>query len=134
MLAYIEHSGIQVIQQGMRFTFVIPDDAYFSKRTRELKTHQEKNIEALAYFIHDYIQFFKKPMITVTGYGDTVFYAPARDKISRHYAETIADILRENGVPSGVLVVKGKGARHPIGDNSYPLGASFNRRVEIVIR
>ena len=133
LLMQIEKSGIQVIKQGMRFTFVIPIDAYFSRWTHEIKRHQENNLMQLAYFIEDYKHAFRHLRVTVTGYSDTVYYAPARDKRSQRDAQLIADALRENGVLIGRIHVKGMGAREPVGDNSYPMGASFNRRVEVIV-
>ena len=133
ILAYIETTGIQVIKQGMRFTFVIPDDAFFSRRTRALKESREKDIDTLARFIRSYMLYFEHPKVTVTGYSDVVFLEPERNKLSKQFADTIADYLREDGISSDLITVKGEGANHSIGSNCYPMGSAFNRRVEIVI-
>lgn len=133
LLLYIEKSGIQVIKQGMRFTFVIPTDCFFEKDTRRLKSHRYYDLDKLAQFIREYTDYFQHPHISIAGYTDKTWFAPARDKLSRHYANIIAGVLVEDGVDPGMMHVKGAGAKHPIASNHYPMGTAFNRRVEIVI-
>lgn len=133
LLYRIEHSGIQVIRQGMRFTFVIPTDCFFTKDTYELKSHREKVIENLATFARDYMHYFSHPWVRITGYTDQVWLAPTRDALSLHYAEIIADYLREDGVEPDRVIVNGLGAKEAVAANGYSMGASFNRRVEVMI-
>lgn len=127
----IEKSGIQVIKQGMQLTFIIPVDAYFVKTTGDIKTYRETDLDRLANFIRSYNQYFAHMNITVSGYTDTVLLKPARNKQARHYANAIADYLKEAGVPDDRMKVQSFGAEHPIGSNAYPMGASFNRRVVV---
>ena len=133
MLTYLETTGMQVIKQGMRFTFVIPTDCFFVKTTRELKAHRVKDLMVLAQFIRSYTNYFVSSRIKITGYTDEVWLAPARDKLSLRYAKTIASNLEENGVHSRMIDVRGSGANHPIASNEYPMGTAFNKRVEITI-
>ncbi len=133
MLADIETSGIQVIKQGMRFTFVIPTDCFFNRETLELKSHREKDLDRLAQFIHSYNGYFAHPQVSVSGYTDKVWLSPARDKLSLHYADTIAEYLREDGIDSSMLRVRGEGAKFPIASNQYAMGTSFNRRVVVTV-
>lgn len=132
LLADIETSGIQVIKQGMQFTFVIPTDYFFDKETRALKEECDADLDRLAIFIKLYTAYFIHPQITVSGYADKVWLHAARKKMTMHYAETIATVLQEDGV-SNIITVRGEGAKHPIASNHYPMGTSFNKRVEVVI-
>lgn len=134
LLRDTEHTGIQVIKQGMVFTFVIPTDCFFMKDTRELKSHREKDIDRLAQFLDSYSSYFVNPRIYITGYTDKTWLSPARDLLSLHYAETIATYLREDGLDSKIVLVVGDGAKHPIASNQYPMGTAFNRRVVITIK
>lgn len=129
-----EHTGIQVIKQGMVFTFVIPTDCFFMKDTRELKSHREKDIDRLAQFLDSYSSYFANPRIYITGYTDKTWLSPARDLLSLHYAETIATYFREDGLDSKVVLVVGDGAKNPIASNRYPMGTAFNRRVVVTIK
>jgi outer membrane protein OmpA-like peptidoglycan-associated protein len=133
LLIGIEKSGIQVIKQGMLFTFVIPTDCFFSRETRMLKSHRDRDLDLLAQFVDGYIRYSANPYVSITAYTDTVWLSPARDKLSMHYAETIAAFLQEDGINSNIMTVRGRGAKNPIGSNGYPMGASFNRRVEVRI-
>jgi len=129
----IEKSGIQVIKQGMRFTFLIPVDTFFMKRKQALKSNRENDLDVLGSFVRTYISYFDHPRVSVTGYTDTVLLKPARIKLSRFYANTIAASLQENGVPFEIMKVQGKGSEDQIASNAYPMGASFNRRVVVEI-
>ncbi len=134
LLRETEHTGIQVIKQGMVFTFVIPTDCFFMKDTRELKPHREKDLDRLAQFLDSYSSYFSNPHIYITGYTDKTWLSPARDLLSLHYAETIATYFREDGLDSKVVLVVGDGAKHPIASNRYPMGTAFNRRVVVTIK
>jgi outer membrane protein OmpA-like peptidoglycan-associated protein len=129
----LEQTGIQIFKQGLRFTFVIPVDCFFVKDTRELKGNRVKDLDLLSNFIRSYLRYFDHPTVTITGYTDTVLLNPARDRLSLHYANTIASYLQANGVPEETLAIRGMGASDQVASNAYPLGASFNRRVVIEI-
>ena len=133
MLSDIDASGVQIIKQGMRFTFVLPVDCFFVKDTRILKTQREKAIDAFAQFIHDDSIHLAKPTVRISGYTDKTWLSPARDILSLHYAKTIAEYLREDGVSAHTIMVRGEGAKNPIASNQYPMGTAFNRRVEIIL-
>lgn len=133
LLLEIEDSGIQVIKQGMLFTFVIPTDCFFSKETRMLKPSRENDLDRLAQFLNRYSGYFARPRITVAGYTDTTWLYPARDLLSLHYAETVATYLREDGLSPGAIAVLGLGKKNPIASNQYPMGRTFNRRVEVTV-
>lgn len=133
LLNYIQASGIQVIQQGMKFTFIIPTDCFFVKSTGNLKSFRPKDLDVLGHFIHSYMQYFAVLHVTVTGYTDKVWLAPARDELSLHYAAIIAAYLEENGIDQQMMTVIGDSANHPIASNRYPMGTAFNRRVEVIV-
>jgi len=133
LLGDIEKTGIQIIKQGMRFTFVIPTDCFFTMDTHELKPHREIALDRLAQFINSYAAYFEHPHVKVSGYTDKVWLSPARDLLSIHYADTIAEYLREDGINSSIISVRGCGAKHPIASNHYPMGTAFNRRVEVMV-
>ncbi len=134
LLAEIETSGIQVIKEGMVFTFVIPTDCFFVKETRALKSHREKDLDRLAQFIYRYTMYFARPNVIITGYSDDTWLYPARNRLSMHYAEVVASYFREDGIDPNILTVTGQGVKNPIASNHYPMGTSFNRRVVVTIR
>lgn len=133
MLADIEHSGIQVIKQGMVYKFVIPTDCFFVKETRQLKSHRGRILDELSNFIRSYMSYFVVNHISVKGYTDKVWLMPQRQLLSLHYAQTIAEFFLEDGIDSSLITIKGEGAKHPIASNQYPMGTAFNRRVVVEV-
>ncbi len=133
LLSDMCQSHIQVIKHGMRFTFVIPTDYFFERTTRTLRPSREKALDRLAQFIHDYTRYFEHPAVRVSGYTDTVWLSPARDMLSLHYANAVAEFLREDGIASEIIQMRGEGAHHPIASNKDPEGAMYNRRVVVQV-
>lgn len=129
----IEQAGIQVVKQGMKFTFIIPVDTFFDYDSGELKPSQEKALDTLTNFIRNYLRYFDHPRITITGYIDTVLLNPSRDKHAQYYADTVADHFQANGIANDYLQVRNGKTSNLVGSNEYPMGASFNRRVTVEI-
>lgn len=133
LLQKIAASRIVVIKEGMLFTFVIPTDCFFNREHRELKESQKQYLLLLAQFINEYSSYFKTFQVSVTGYTDKVWLYPARQKLSKLYAEDIAAALREGNV-TVPMTVRGAGAKDPIASNRYPNGTVYNRRVVVKLR
>lgn len=131
LLARLDHSDIQVIKQGARFSFVIPTDCFFNRNTRALKPHRDVLLSELALFVQSYTLYFTHPHVIVSGHTDKVWRYPERKLLSLHYAQSVADFLRQAGVDSPVLKVKGAGAKRSVASNKYPLATQFNRRVMV---
>ena len=134
LLIQLEASGIQVIKQGMIFTFFIPTDLFFAKDTRELNPHCDQAIFKLAQFLNSYRRYLAMPHIFVDGFTSTVWLYPARKHLAQHYADSIAFNLRMGGVPREIMTVRAFGAKHKIASNQYARAAIYNRRVTVVIR
>ena len=134
LLGNIEHSGIQIIKQGMIFAFIIPTDCFFEKDTRALKRGRQRVLFELAHFLRSYSEYFAHSKIMVSGFTDKVWFYPKRKQLSIHYAKTIASQLKFAGLSSRGMKVRGYGAKMPIASNDYPDGTVFNRRVVVVIR
>jgi outer membrane protein OmpA-like peptidoglycan-associated protein len=133
LLRDISQSHIQVIKRGMLFTFVIPTDYFFESASRALKPAREKALDRLAQFIHDYTLYFAHPQVSVSGYTDKTWLSPARDLLSLHYADAIAEFLREDGIDSGMIKMRGEGAKNPIASNRDASGTTLNRRVVVEV-
>lgn len=133
LIGEIERSGISVIRQGMVFTFIIPTDTYFTHDMHELKRNRSSDLDRLALFMRLYMRYYQHPRVTVVGYTDKVWLMPARQKLSLHYAEIVADYFRMDDVNPDQIIVKGMGAKDPIASNSYPMGTVFNKRVMVTV-
>ena len=95
----------------MRFQFVILTDCFFFEKLRKLKSHREIDLDHLAQFIHEYLCYFANPHITISGHTDKTWLSPERDRLSLHYAETIAQFFREDGIQSYYMMLVGRGAK-----------------------
>jgi outer membrane protein OmpA-like peptidoglycan-associated protein len=54
-------------------------------------------------------------------------------RLSERRAETVADVLMRDGVPTGQISSRGLGTRSPVASNDTEEGRRQNRRVEVVI-
>ena len=133
LLVKLEHAGIQVIKEGMVFTFNIPTDCFFDKDTRALSRNRSKDLFALAQFLESYRHYFARPIVIISGFTDKVWLYPERKMLSVHYAQSVASYLSQGGVPSTIMKVNGYGAKMPIASNQYPRGTAYNRRVVVTI-
>lgn len=70
--------------------------------------------------------------LVLVGFSDSVGDYDRNLDLSRRRAETVAEILRQRGVPVAAVVAAGKEA--PVAANDDPLGRERNRRVEVWLR
>ena len=76
---------------------------------------------------------YKDQTISVRGYTDNVGAAAYNQQLSQDRANSVANYLIRNGVPSSRIQASGYGMSNPIADNSSEQGRSQNRRVEISV-
>lgn len=67
------------------------------------------------------------------GYTDSTGPAEVNQRLSEQRALAVAHYLESRGVSSGHLMVEGRGASSPIGDNNTVEGRALNRRVELFL-
>ena len=72
--------------------------------------------------------------IEVIGHTDNSGSAAYNQDLSQRRAVSVANVLRESGVPNGRIAAYGRGEDQPIASNLTVEGRAQNRRVEIVIR
>jgi outer membrane protein OmpA-like peptidoglycan-associated protein len=68
------------------------------------------------------------------GHTDNTGTAAYNQDLSQRRAVSVANVLRDAGVPSGRISAYGRGEDQPIATNLSPDGRAQNRRVEIIIR
>ncbi|ENV33657.1 OmpA family protein [Acinetobacter gerneri] len=74
-----------------------------------------------------------KSAILVTGYTDSTGNDSINIPLSQARAQSVANYLAGQGVPSARINAQGHGASNPIADNGTAAGREQNRRVEISI-
>jgi outer membrane protein OmpA-like peptidoglycan-associated protein len=70
----------------------------------------------------------------VIGHTDNSGSAAYNQDLSQRRAVSVANVLRESGVPNARIAAYGRGEDQPIASNLTPEGRAQNRRVEIIIR
>lgn len=76
--------------------------------------------------------------ITVVGHTDSIPLQRSNplstnQRLSEARAETIAELLVQNGVPEGRVRFEGRAATDPVADDSTREGRALNRRVEVLV-
>ncbi len=71
--------------------------------------------------------------ISIEGHSDSIGKVLYNKQLSLRRAEVVASELRQHGVGSSYMKVRGFGEGYPVASNNSEEGRSRNRRVEIVI-
>ncbi len=74
------------------------------------------------------------PEIRVVGHTDRVGSIEANDRLSKQRAETVVDILSQEGISLDLLEAAGRGEREPAVPTADDVAEPDNRRVEIIVR
>lgn len=77
-------------------------------------------------------QAMQKRRLLLIGHTDDTGNSAINADLSERRARTVAQLLRQNGVPQDQLYFQGAGEGYPIADNATDQGRGQNRRVEFV--
>jgi len=124
------NSNISVTNTGDFLIVNMPQDLLFATDSASLRSDLTRDINAVASSLLRY----PNSKIEVIGHTDNTGSAAYNQDLSQRRAVSVAEVLRNNGVPSGRVVSYGRGEDAPIASNLTPDGRAQNRRVEIIIR
>jgi outer membrane protein OmpA-like peptidoglycan-associated protein len=80
------------------------------------------------------IQQWPRPMVTIIGHTDSMGDRVFNDRLSMQRAETVHNLLVEEGVPPGIMETRGHGENDPLVPTPPGVSEPKNRRVEIFVR
>lgn len=123
-------SNISVTNTGEYLIVNMPQDLLFATDSASLRPDLTRDIKTVASSLLKY----PNSQIQVIGHTDNTGSAAYNQDLSQRRAVSVANILRESGVPNGRLTAFGRGEDSPISSNLTPEGRAQNRRVEIIIR
>ena len=126
----IGNSNISVVNNGDYLVVNMPQDVLFATDSANLRPDLTRDIKAVAANLIRY----PNSTIEVIGHTDNSGYAAYNQDLSQRRAVSVANVLRESGVPNARIAAYGRGEDQPIASNLTPEGRSANRRVEIIIR
>lgn len=122
-------SGVSVRRVGNDIVLVMRDSILFQTSSSDLSPSAVRTIDAVAKVLHHY----DRTLINVNGYTDTTGSYDYNLKLSQKRAESVADVLVNDGINPARISPRGFGETHlavPTGNN---VNEPRNRRVEIRI-
>ncbi len=123
-------SNISVTNHGDYLVVNMPLDLLFATDSASLRPDLTSDIRTVAASLLKY----PNSRIEVIGHTDNTGSAAYNQDLSQRRAVSVANVLRESGVPNGRISAYGRGEDQPIASNLSAQGRAQNRRVEIIIR
>lgn len=123
-------SGVGVTNYGDYLVVNMPQDVLFAVDSATLRPDLTRDIKTVASSLIRY----PNSRIEVVGHTDNTGSAAYNQDLSQRRAVSVANVLREGGVPNARISAYGKGEDAPIATNLTAQGKAQNRRVEIIIR
>lgn len=125
----LRSSGVRVARVGDDIVLELRNDILFELNSTDLSPRAVRTIDAVA----EVLKHYDKTLIEVNGYTDTTGSADYNGKLSQARAESVANVLVDDGINAARISPRGYGETHlkiPTGDN---VDEPRNRRVEIRI-
>ncbi|AJE45476.1 OmpA family protein [Celeribacter indicus] len=123
------NNQVQIVNTGSQLIVTMPQDILFAIDSAVVVPSLQEDLRALAYNLQDY----PNTTIRIVGHTDNTGSATYNQNLSTRRAESVATILRANGVTPGRIQAIGRGEDAPVASNLTTEGRALNRRVEIVI-
>ena len=130
MRSSITNSDISVTNNGTFLTVNMPQDLLFDTGSAALQPALQRDIRAVGASLLKY----PNSNVEVIGHTDNVGAAAMNQDLSQRRAVSVANVLRDSGVPNSRISAFGRGEEQPVASNLTPEGRALNRRVEIIIR
>ena len=130
MRSSITNSDISVTNNGTFLTVNMPQDLLFDTGSAALQPALQRDIRAVGASLLKY----PNSNVEVIGHTDNVGSAAMNQDLSQRRAVSVANVLRDSGVPNSRISAFGRGEEQPVASNLTPEGRAQNRRVEIIIR
>lgn len=111
------------------FETKVVDSGSFELNSSQLKPQSKSMLDELVQFMNKYPQ----SSVEITGYTDSSGAAEYNQVLSEKRAQSVADILHNEGIESRRIAVRGEGENNPVASNDTREGREQNRRVEVVV-
>ena len=126
------NGNFTVTNNGQYLVVNMPQDLLFTTDSATLRPDLTRDIKAIAANLQQY----PSSQIEIVGHTDDTGSSAYNQDLSQRRAVSVANVLREAGVPNSRIAAYGKGEDQPLANatNATPEGRARNRRVEIIIR
>jgi outer membrane protein OmpA-like peptidoglycan-associated protein len=126
----IGNDRVSITNTGSELIVNLPQDILFAVDSASLRPDLTADLSAVARSLLNY----PDTTVQVVGHTDNTGSAAYNRDLSLRRANSVAGILRSNGVPGGRIQTFGQGFDRPVASNATEAGRAQNRRVEIIIR
>lgn len=123
-------SNVDVRNTGQELILTLPQDLLFAVDSAVVRPDLQQDLRVIA----NNLVAYPRSDIIVVGHTDNTGSAAHNQALSERRAESVAQILRSQGVAPQRIQTIGRGLTQPVADNATPEGRRQNRRVEIFIR
>ena len=126
----IGDSGAIITNTGSELIVTLPESITFDTDSTYVRVSLHDDLVRLAANLQQY----PDSTIDVIGHTDSVGDTSYNQNLSARRAESVGNILLDNGVAGNRIRAYGRGETSPVASNDSSIGRAQNRRVEIVIR
>lgn len=126
------NGNFSVTNNGQYLVVNMPQDLLFATDSAALRPDLMQDLKAIA----NNLQQYPNSQIEIVGHTDNTGSSAYNQDLSQRRAVSVANVLREAGVPNARIAAFGRGEDQPLpnASNLTPEGRAQNRRVEIIIR
>lgn len=125
----LRNTGVQVVRDGDNIILNMPGNITFDTNSSTVNANFSDVLHSVGLVLKEY----EKTYVDVLGHTDSSGSSSYNQALSERRAQSVANILRNEGIISERLIVRGLGENYPIADNTTEQGKSLNRRVEIAL-
>ncbi len=126
---FLSAQGIPFSRDGANLVINLPETITFPSSSATLKSEGSNVIAQIAKVLAKYTQ----SNVAVIGHTDSTGSAELNNRLSVQRAESVANIMKANGVGDFRVKALGAGSSKPVATNDTAEGKAKNRRVDIVL-
>ncbi|MCC5955288.1 MAG: OmpA family protein [Natronohydrobacter sp.] len=123
-------NNVDIRNTGQELILTLPQDLLFATDSATLRPDLQQDLRVIATNLVNY----PRSDVIVVGHTDNTGSAAYNQTLSERRAQSVAQVLRSQGVAANRVQTIGRGLTQPIANNATPEGRRQNRRVEIFIR
>jgi outer membrane protein OmpA-like peptidoglycan-associated protein len=122
--------NVNIRNTGQELILTLPQDLLFATDSATLRPDLQNDLRVISSNLVN----FPRSDVIVVGHTDNTGTAAYNQNLSERRADSVAQVLRSQGVTSNRIQTQGRGLTQPVASNNTPAGRAQNRRVEIFIR
>lgn len=125
----LRNSGVSVTRSGDSIILNMPNNVTFDTNSSTLKPMGTQTLTSVALVLKEY----SKTAINIVGHTDSTGSNAVNQTLSLNRANSVANLLIQQGITANRMYAYGAGSSQPIASNSTDTGRAQNRRVEITL-